>query len=313
MSEETGDNQQPAEQSPAAVARFRNRPLIPEAGAAGAPLTAVISVMAFLAAIAMSALLFINAAARAWVADLQSEVTIQIKGADDAAIAADTDEILTLLRETPGVIEATQMSREDSTALLEPWLGKGNVEAFINVPAIIEVKIAPELRENLGALRDSVAAIAPDAALDDHAAWHDRLAAASRSGQALAFAVYALVMLAACAISAFAARAGLAANREIVSVLHLVGATDGFIANEVQRRFVALGVRGAAIGLAVAAIVLFSAGLLLRAGVAPGVFLPNLALSPWHAFWLLLTALAIIAATGLTARIAVLRELSKQY
>ena len=157
-----------------------------------------------------------------------------------------------VLNETGGVIEATKVSDADSAALLEPWLGKGNAEAFLNIPAIIEVKVAPALRNDLDRLRTRLSAEAPGAALDDHAVWHKRLASAARSGQALGLSVFLIVLGAACAIAMFAARAGLAANHEIVSVLHLVGATDGFIAAEVQRRFFVLGLRGSLIGLVAA-------------------------------------------------------------
>ena len=101
----------------------------------------------------------------------------------------------------------------------------------------------------LNLLQSRLTAAAPGAVIDDHGEWHGRLSAAARSGQMLAFSVFILILGAACAIAIFAARAGLAANEKIVSLLHLVGATDQFIANEVQRRFVILGLRGSLAGL----------------------------------------------------------------
>ncbi|MEO1135886.1 MAG: hypothetical protein AAFW68_04630, partial [Pseudomonadota bacterium] len=247
------DVAQSAESQPRS--RFKRQgsaPLLPEAGAAGAPLTAVIAVMSFLAVLAMASLLMVNRAADEWTSALRSEITIQVKGADAEEIADGVAAALRILNDTDGVLEATERSREDTAALLEPWLGQGNASAFLNIPAIIEVKAAPSLRDDLDLLRNRLLAAAPGASLDDHGRWHDRLSGAARSGQALAFGVFLLVMGAACAISIFAARAGLAANHEIVSVLHLVGATDNFIAAEVQRRFFILGLRGALIGLAAA-------------------------------------------------------------
>ena len=47
----------------------------------------------------------------------------------------------------------------------------------------------------------------------------------------------ALIGICAIAIVVFATRAALEANREIVAVLHLVGARDGFIARQVWGRF----------------------------------------------------------------------------
>lgn len=294
---------------------FRNRPapLLPEAGAAGAPLTAVIAVMSFLAVLAMASLLMVNRAASEWTSSLRSEITIQVKGADQAEIAAGVSAALRVLRETEGVLEAKERSKSETAALLEPWLGDGNAEAFLNIPAIIEVKAAPELRGNLDLLRNRLAAAAPTANLDDHARWHDRLSSAAQSGRAMAFGVFMLVMGAACAISIFAARAGLAANHEIVSVLHLVGATDGFIAAEVQRRFFILGLRGALIGLFAAIAALGFAGALLRSGIATDAFLPKFAVGGWTILWLAAAPVATCLVTALTARLTVLKTLRRQY
>jgi hypothetical protein len=45
----------------------------------------------------------------------------------------------------------------------------------------------------------------------------------------------------------------MAGNRDVVSVLHFVGAEDGYIAREFQRHFLLLGLRGGLIGAGAAA------------------------------------------------------------
>lgn len=293
--------------------RIKREPLLPEAGAGGAPLTAVIAVISFLAVLTMAAVLIINQSASKWTHELRSEITVQVKGADAAEIAAATSAAIRLLEATEGVIEVNEVSQEETAALLEPWLGRDNAAAFINIPAIIEVKVTPDLRNDLDLLRNQLAAAAPGAALDDHAAWHNRLASAARSGQALAFLVFLIVLGAACAISIFAARAGLAANHEIISVLHLVGATDAFIAAEVQRRFFILGLRGALVGLAAALAALGLAALSLNAGVGADSFLPRFSLGGFMILWLFAVPLVTCFVTALTARLTVLKALGEQY
>ena len=295
------------------LSRMRAEPLLPEAGAGGAPLTAVIAVISFLAVLAMAAVLIINTAASEWTSTLRSQITVQIKGADAEEISERTAAALRVLESTDGILAASSMSQSEAEALLEPWLGQGNASAFLNVPGIIEVELAPALRPDLDLLRNRLAAAAPGAVLDDHASWHDRLATAARSGQALAFAVFLIVMGAACAISIFAARAGLAANHEIVSVLHLVGATDEFIAAEVQRRFFILGLRGALLGLFAALLALGLASLAMRAGGGADSFLPTFSIGGWLVLWLLTVPLVTCFVTALTARLTVLRTLREQY
>ncbi len=302
-----------AQAAPAKPLRGARTPLLPEAGAGGAPLTAVIAVICFLAVLAMAAALIINRSAEAWTSALRSEITIQVKGVDAAEIAAGASAAMRVLEDTDDVLEATLVSEEEAAALLEPWLGRGNAAAFLNIPAIIEVKVAPVLRDDLDLLRNRLAAAAPGATLDDHAEWHSRLATAARSGQMLALSVFLIVLGAACAISVFAARAGLAANHEIVSVLHLVGATDEFIAAEVQRRFFILGLRGSLVGLAAALGALGLVSLGLKAGIGADSFIPEFTLGGWLALWLLTVPIVICFVTALTARLTVLNTLGKQY
>ena len=196
--------------------RFSRAPLLPEAGAGGAPLTAVIAVISSLAALALAAFIIIAAASTAWTAELKSSLTIQVKGVDAAEIETHLAAAIKILDDTPGVVEYRIIDSKAAGKLLEPWLGKGNASS-LNVPALIELKLGPAGRNNIPALADRFEKASPAIVLDDHGGWNDRLANAARSGQALAFAVFALIMGAAGAISIFAARAGLSANAEGVS------------------------------------------------------------------------------------------------
>lgn len=291
---------------------FRQAPLIPEAGAAGGSLTAVLAVIAALAALALAAALLIADATRNWTEQLASAMTVQVKGADVAEIDAGVAAALGVLEATDGVLSTRVVPSAEAARLLEPWLGKGNTQ-FLNVPALIEVSADPALRERLDVLRADLAAAAPGAALDDHGEWHGRLTAAAGSGQALAFGVFGLILVAACAIAAFAARAGLAANAEIVSLLHIIGATDEFVADQVQRRFFMIGLRGSLAGLAVAIFAMALVALGARAHGRQGFLLPGLSLDPWLLGALVVVPITICLATAVTARITILRTLRGQY
>lgn len=239
-------------------------------------------------------------------------MTVQVKGADAAEIEARLAAAEKILSETPGVAGYEVIASADAAKLLEPWLGEGNLAA-LNVPALIEVRLSDQARRDVAALSDRLEAIAPGLALDDHGGWNDRLASAARSGQALAFFVFALVMGAACAISIFAARAGLSANADVVSLLHLVGATDDFIASEVQRRFTVIGLRGAVVGLATALFLLSLFAVATRARGGDGFLLPGLSIGPGLVLPLLAVPIAICLVTAVAARLTVLRTLRETY
>lgn len=292
--------------------RFGRAPLLPEAGAGGAPLTAVIAVISSLASLALAAFIVIAAASNAWTTELKSSVTVQVKGVDAAEIEERTAAAVKALSEDPGVVGFDVVASRDAAKMLEPWLGKGNADA-LNVPALIELRLTEEGRQSADVIAEKLQAISPGVVLDDHGGWNDRLAGAARSGQAVAFIVFILIMGAACAISIFAARAGLSANADVVSLLHLVGATDAFIAGEVQRRFTVIGLRGSILGLAAALFLLLLLSLATRARGAEATLLPGLAIGPGVVLPLVAVPLAICLVTAVAARQTVLRTLRETY
>jgi cell division transport system permease protein len=105
-------------------------------------------------------------------------------------------------------------------------------------------------------LRQALAARVPTASLDDHRRWIERMRTMGAAAIAAGVAVLALVLAVTVLSVTFATRGAMATNRPIVEVLHYVGATDGFIAEQFQRHFLQLGFKGGALGGG-AAILLF--------------------------------------------------------
>src|SRR5208337_3277865 len=148
----------------------------------------------------------------------------------------------------PGVEGVHAYSAAESATLLQPWLGEGIDLSLLPIPRIIVVHMQKRSADDLGALREALARAVPQANLDDHRRWAARLGTMANAIVGLAAAVFALMMAAMSTAIGFATRGAMAENREIVEVLHLVGASDAFIAREFQTHFRRLGFRGALIG-----------------------------------------------------------------
>jgi cell division transport system permease protein len=160
---------------------------------------------------------------------------------------------------TPGVTDVRTFSAAESARLLEPWLGGGLDLGELPVPRMIVVK-----REagsfDADALRKALAKDVPSAIFDDHSQWLSRLNVMTRTVVAASIILFGLVLTAMLLAIAFATRGAMAGNREIIDVLHFVGAEDRFIAREFQRHFVRLGLRGGLIGAGAAALTFFVLG-----------------------------------------------------
>jgi len=250
------EEEPPAEASAADVLPAREASIVPADSISGRALLAVIAIMTFLAALTLGAVVLVRSVAGEWQSAVAREITIQLRPSETRDIEADLAKAVTLAQATPGIAGVRPYSREESARLLEPWLGSGLALGELPVPRLIVVRVGPGEPPDLAALRRQLELI-PGATLDDHRGYVDRMRAMARSAVVVGLGVLALVLVAAMMSVMFATRGAMSANRQIIEVLHVVGAKEGFIASEFQRHFLLLGLKGGAIG-GVTAMALFA-------------------------------------------------------
>jgi cell division transport system permease protein len=249
-----------AEGSGAAPLR-RDMPLVPAASIAGRALVTVITIMTFLASLSAGTAILITKASHGWQNSVAQEATIQVRPSVGRDLDAETRKAAEIAARLPGVADVRTFSAAESARLLEPWLGSGLALDELPVPRMIVVKKASGAFD-AAVLRQALATAVPSATFDDHSQWLSRLTVMTRTVVGAAIVLFGLVLTAMLLAIAFATRGAMAGNREIIDVLHFVGAEDRFIAREFQRHFLRLGLRGGLIGAACAAATFFVLGTL---------------------------------------------------
>ena len=222
--------------------------IVPRETIAGNALTLVIGIMTFLVCITFGAVSLVSDTASAWKNDIAREITIQIRPEDgmnmeDALIKA--QEITSQMK---GISSVTIIDEEETARLLEPWLGAGLSLDELPVPRLLSVKLETGERPDFEGLRRQLVSAIPNASLDDHQAWADRLTTMAGATVLIGLAIMALVMAATILTVVFATKGAMSSNQHIVEVLHFVGARDNYVANQFQRHFLILGLKGGAIG-----------------------------------------------------------------
>jgi cell division transport system permease protein len=235
-------------------------PLVPRNSISGRALIAVVAIMTFLASLTTGAVLLIGNAASEWQSDVAREVTVQIIPAPGRDLDASVDKAAAAARTFPGIGDVRAYSKEESSKLLEPWLGSGLKLDELPVPRLIVVKIAVGAAPDLPQLRRILAEQVPGATLDDHRGWIDRMRAMAGTAVAAGVGILILVIAATMLSVTFATRGAMATNKPVIEVLHFVGAKNGFIAGRFQRHFLLLGLQGGAIGGGIAALLFVLAG-----------------------------------------------------
>jgi cell division transport system permease protein len=285
------------------VARWRPASFLPEEDARDPALLFVVAVLCFLACLTALGAIAGTRAAGGWASEITGEATVIVRargGETPDAAAARAAEVLAGVE---GVTEARALEKEEAYELIRPWLG--DVAADLDdlpVPRLVAVELdraRPATGETLGA---ALEAQDLDAVVDDHSVWVEDIKGAAEVVRWTAAVVFLLIAGAAGAVIAFATRAGLAARRDVVEVLHLTGAEDSQIAGLFELRFAKVAAIAGAAGAAAAAL----GGAVLRLagggqGLTPALpiaWTDLLAVAPCP----LLAALVAAVAARLTAR-----------
>ena len=247
----------------APAAKRKPAPLLPPEDARDGALVFVVAVLCFLACIAAVAALGANRAANGWRTQLTGSATVIVRPtANETADAAAERAAEALSAIRPGVAEADVLEKEKAQALLAPWLGTGDVLEDLPVPRLVSVDLDPKAPATVAVMDKALKAAGVDATIDDHSLWLKDVLRAGLMARIAALGAAALITAAAAAVIAFATRAGLAARRDLVNVLHFAGAEDRFIAGLFQVRFARMAALAGLLGAGAAAMIATAARVL---------------------------------------------------
>jgi cell division transport system permease protein len=241
------------------VARWRPAPFLPEQETRDGALVFVVAVLCFLACVTGLTVIAADRAASGWSRQLVAEATVIVRAKAGetpdgaAAKAAET------LAGVPGVAEARALEPQKAYDLVRPWVGDVADVEDLPVPRLVAVTLDPLRPATAETISRALRAQGVDAVVDDHSLWLKDVRRAAGVARGLGAVIFLLVAGAAGAVVAFATRAGLAAHRSVVEVLHMAGAEDEFIAGLFQTRFgyaaALAGLIGAVAAMATGAVV----------------------------------------------------------
>jgi cell division transport system permease protein len=290
--------------------------IVPERSVAGRTLLLLIAIMTFLSGVTLGAVVLVQKSAVAWSSDVGREVTIQLRAVEGEVLESNLRTAVALAEQTPGVASARALSLEESIRLLEPWLGTGLDLTAIEIPRLVVVQLADPAEADIAKLERDLASV-KGASLDTHAAWRQQLNVMAGTVVLSGLLVLTLIVVATVLAIIFATRGTMSSNREIVDVLHFIGASNSFIAGEFQGRFLAIGFRGGILG-GLAAILFFAATGFIVSGMIPneasqqlGVLFGRFALGIDGMLGIAAVVPVIAALTAITSRMTVRRFLSQ--
>lgn len=194
-----------------------------------------------------------------WVSDLTGNLTVEIKpplpgdngnpsAADLRAFNERVDTALAIARKHPAVTEARALTEQEIRSLIEPWLNESAARALL-LPALIDIRLMPNA--DTSQLQKDLVAKVPGASIDTHSEALSDIKTIARSLQAFVIILTGLIITLGVAGIAGIVRAKFAIHQTEVETLHLIGASDDYIARQFRRHAMGGTLRGALAGLCV--------------------------------------------------------------
>ncbi len=229
------------------------------------PLRIMIAIIVFIAGLGLLTAYALTLSAGQLDRGLRGQLTIEL--APDENGKVDAAQVAALVKDVNainGVQKAQPLTLEQTAALLRPWLGQNALDvkslALLPLPQLIDVQVRDEQVATV--LAPLLQKKFPAATLQNHQLLVQKFAQQARFAAFGLLALALVLLVALFSTVSFACRAGLNVQLPTVALLHIIGATDGYIKGQMQRyawRLVwpgcVLGVVGC--GLASAALIEF--------------------------------------------------------
>lgn len=273
-------------------------------------LRVIVAVSVFLFAITLAGVLAINTMFENSKKQVVSNFTVQVLPLPNYEDSIkDLNKVVTFLEKYPDVEEVVTLSDAELRALLRPWLGNNVDIELLPIPKLLDVKISNAKHFDYKELLVRMSEVSPQASINDHNLWLSRLLKFINSLKMLAVTVLILVAGACVAAIVYAAKTSLNVHREIIMILHTMGATDEYIAINYVKQITMMALSAGVVGTLVALPAIMVVGNMAK-GIEAGIL--N-AVTFGTGDWLVILLLPLVSAvlTAVTAYVTLVRTLRK--
>lgn len=278
-------------------------------------MTTVIGLMVFLGFLSVALSLALNALSERWTTGLEGKMTIEIPAQDIDLQIREKDTLnaiaktmIEALNKRDNVESATIVEDDTLINMISPWI---DVEKGFNdlpLPILVSVVFdkAPQEQEILD-LQNYVVSVDGASHLDTHQDWLNELLRFTGALKLITWVMGLVITITTLMAVAGVVRARLAAHMSDVELLHLMGATDPYIARQFQGHILTLAFKGCLVGG------ILGLGMIKSIGLVSGhlglSLLPDFSFTMQSWVILMIVPFFILGLSFLTARTTILNAL----
>lgn len=190
----------------------------------------IIAFMVYLGCLLAGATFYITEQARDWETQLGSSLTIEIPISSGVSRERVQDRVFSIVNKIQGVKSVEVLGKEQMQDLLQAWIPQGPSD--IALPLIVDARLNENAQVDVAHLEKMLKTITPKVTLLDHRPWVEEVKNVIFVVSLVATLLFALLVLAIALITIFAIRTSLLIHRQVIEVLHLIGATPVYIARQ---------------------------------------------------------------------------------
>ncbi len=206
------------------------------------------TISVFLFTITLAGFFMISSLVESWDKGIVNGFTVQVltKNNDDTKLHI--NKIMSFFENKSEVQKVKLISDKQINRLMSPWLGNNVDVSLLPLPKLIDVQIKEGVKINFDELAKELSDLAPHTNINSHQIWLNKLINFASSVKLLALSVLVMVLII-CAFSIFyATQTSLGIHQNIIEILHIMGATDDYIAKQYAYRSFFIGLCSGALG-----------------------------------------------------------------
>lgn len=271
----------------------------------------IIGAMVFLTLLLMLCVLSVNSQVDARTDAILKQAMVHIPATAENRQTLLKD-ALEVLKKDPAVKHASPVSDAKVADLLSPWLGETTtLVSNLPIPMMIDVTLSTTERSSLRALEKKLAEVNSQITFEDHASWMEDFNAYQGTIQNVGLFIVALLLAVLAGVVVFAAVTVLRLHHEEVGLLHSLGASRRYVANQFQMQMAHIAARGVLAGSVAAAIIFTLLGFLMPEDTNAILPHPQWSLNHFITWMVLLFATWVLSV--IAARTAVSKRLKLFY
>jgi len=211
--------------------------------------------MVFMACLVFAVSLVGSKVADGWRKRVSDSVTIQLlpdpkAKNQEAEMEERIKNVGKVLKSMPGVSSYSVMSLKETRELLTPWLGElvTSDRLGIALPRLITLEASGDVALSPNLLRRELSRYTSFVSVRTYEEWASDFVESLAAAQKLLGIIIFFILSTTGLTIAYATREGLAANRRVIEIMHMVGAEDSYIIGQFSSHVTKMAALGGMIG-----------------------------------------------------------------